>query len=142
MSIDLCRPYIDLHDGQRTRFRRDALHAIPHLIIASEKPTLHGPPGHNGHPSVTLVTSGGLVRPLSNNEAGCCDSSSSLMKHRSFMLASSWCENVNHRKFIENERSVKLVGCSHAFSLARYGLIISPTSERCSPNTMSKRREN
>ena len=46
----------------------------------------------------TRVTYGALVRPpLSNNDAACCDSSSTLMKHRSqkgpaFMFAPSWCE--------------------------------------------------
>ena len=44
-----------------------------------------------------LVTSGDLVRPLSNNDAASYDSSSSLMKLRSqkrsaFMFASSWSE--------------------------------------------------
>ena len=40
-----------------------------------------------------LVTSGVLVRPLSNNGAACYDSSSSLMKHWHFMFALSWCDN-------------------------------------------------
>ena len=56
--------------------------------IASEKPTL----GCQGI-MATLVTSGDRVRPLSNNGAACYDSSFSLMKHRSLMFASSWCEN-------------------------------------------------
>ena len=43
----------------------------------------------------TLVTSGDHVRPLSNNDAACYDSSSSLAKHPSqkrpaFMFASPW----------------------------------------------------
>ena len=64
-----------------------------HRHVASEMPTLVRLSGHNG-PS---VTSGDRVRPLSNSDAACYDSSSSLMKHRSqkrpvFMLASLWSE--------------------------------------------------
>ena len=49
--------------------------------------------------SDSLRTSGDLVRPLSNNDAACYESSSSLVKHRSekrpacFQFASPWCEN-------------------------------------------------
>ena len=57
--------------------------------IASEKPTQ----GCQGIMS-TLVTSGDLVRPLSNNDAACYDSSSCLpsQKRPAFMFASPWCE--------------------------------------------------
>ena len=60
----------------------------PPIYIASEKPIL----GYQGI-MATRVTSGVLVGPLSNNGAACYDSSSSLMKHWSFMFASSWCDN-------------------------------------------------
>ena len=205
-SIRLIGPFIDLHEGQRTRFRRDAPPAMPPLT-ASEKPTLgcqgimatlvkpgvhtnDFAPIHSlralklGHASLATVfrpgrltlqpilrenlespvlryqpittavvtdaclntrwhhgaytsavlreslgldrvvtvyaelsrpdwlatvqsgrkqvqsrvctpslTYGDLVRPLTNNGAACYDSSSSLMKHLSFIFASSWCEN-------------------------------------------------
>ena len=56
-----------------------------YIDIASEKPIL----GYQGI-MATRVTSGVLV---TNNGAACYDSSSSLMKHWSFMFASSWCDN-------------------------------------------------
>ena len=51
----------------------------------------------------TLVTSGDLVRPLSNNDAACYDYSSSLVKHPSqkrpaFMFASPWCEQIDRER--------------------------------------------
>ena len=85
--------YIGLHDDQRRPYTISKGCSLCNTAtIASEKPTQ----GCQGIMS-TLVTSGDLVRPLSNNDAACYDSSSSLVKHPSqkrpaFMFASPLCE--------------------------------------------------
>ena len=64
-SLGLCRAYIGIHDLQRRPYSISKGCSLCNTAtIASEKPTQ----GCQGIMS-TLVTSGDLVRPLSNNDA-------------------------------------------------------------------------